>query len=299
MANEVFTEVGVQKRAFVSPKVILYGRGATGKSFSLATLLKNKPEARRLVYLMTERNAVSGFERGLQSFGIEPEEGDVIYVFPEVKKGGFGNLSRSIGTWTKESKTAALKGNNQTTQGKEHYPYLQNIINTLDNFVGVDYATQKKVKVGCVDDLDGDDILIIDGLTPIATEVWHTTVGDKIAVSQGDYMPAQKLMFEILSLLSGLTCPVILLAHEKPLTEVEKVNGIDNQKVLMESVINTGVGNANYEMIRGCFTDIIHTYKFGTKFFWETKKTKVDGIGRNFTEGTDLVPDFSLYDAFK
>ena len=84
----------------VSDKVILFGANSVGKSFSIASLLKNCPDDRRIVYLMTERNAVSGLQRGLEHYDIQPEEGQLVYVFPKRKDKAFVNMQRATKAYT-------------------------------------------------------------------------------------------------------------------------------------------------------------------------------------------------------
>lgn len=286
--NPTATEATIEK----ADKVIIYGDGGVGKSHSVASTLIDAPEDRRIIYLMTERNAASGFENGLKYFKINPKEGQIIYVFPKQKSKAFSNLDRALKAFVKESKKDALKGNADTTQGKEHYTYLQDVINSLVNFKGVDYVTGEEVSVGNVGMLGQNDILVVDGLSPIGNEVWHSTVGDKIAIGQNDYMPAQHLMYQILSELSVLSCPVILLAHEKPLT--------DDKGNLIQMRVNTCVGNANYATLMGLFTDVIHAITLGPSYRWEISNPRAYAISRKIPKGTsNIEPNFTKYGFFK
>ncbi len=136
-----------------------------------------------------------------------------------------------------------------------------------------------------------EDKLIIDGLSPIGNEVWKSTVGDKIALGQNDYMPAQQLMLNIMYELSVLDCSVILLAHEKPLTDI--------QGTIIKIVVNTCVGNANYEQIMGCWTDVIHCYTVGVQYRWEGNKNGVACVARTIPKESNLEPSFAKYGFFQ
>lgn len=281
-----------KQRIKTTDRVILFGDGGTGKSFSLSTLFKDAPEERRVVYLMTEPNAMAGLERGLDLYELNLEEGQLLYSYPRKtgKNKGFQNYKRAVSTLTKTSKTVALKGNADTTMGKENYTYFQDIIDNLDIFEGFDYATGDAVKIPGVDTLDQDDVLVIDGLSPIIHEIWHSSVGDKLAISEYDYSIPQNTLEGMLRVLESLTCHVILLAHEKAV--------YNKQGVLEKTVVNFGVGSARDSIFKGCFTDIIYCYTMGNKFLWAGSKPQVDCLARKIPREASLSPDFSLYNFF-
>lgn len=271
-------------------KVILFGGAGQGKSFSIASVLKDAPSNRRLIFIFTEKNAVSGLERGLAHYDIQVEPGQILYAFPKRKERAFANLKRAVDVYSKQSKSNALQGNKDATGGKEHYSFLQNILNTFDSFTGIDYVTREEVKVGSVDSLDMDDILIIDGLSPISFEIWNSLVGDKIAISMSDYMPIQHVMYSIMQSIASLDCNVILLAHEKDIT--------DDKGNLVSKTIDWGVGNAISSKLLGCFTEALYVYTLGTKYLWSANKAKTTCVARTMPKEDALAPDFSLYRLF-
>jgi len=284
-----------------SDKVLLFGKNSVGKSFCIASLFKPAKENdsdyikellanRRVIYVMTERNAVSGLKRGLEYYNITIEEGQLLYVFPKRKEKTFSNMRRAVSAFQKESKTVALSGKKDVTAGKENYSYFDEIFKCMEDFKGIDYATGKEVSLGNIGDLDISDILVVDGLSPIYTEVWKVTQGDKIAISQNDFMPAQYLMNDIMQNLGSIEANVILMAHSRDLT--------DKEGNLIETVVNTGVGQSTYSTLMGCFTEIVHCYRFGTSYKWECEKPKVACTSRKLPKETGLTPDFSLYNLF-
>jgi hypothetical protein len=280
----------VRQLPTTADKIILFGSGGTGKSFSVATALIDAPKSRRLIYIMTERNAIQGLERGLKYYNIDVQSGQLIYVFPKKKEKAFTNLKRAVDTYAKQSKVAALQGNKDSTQNKETYTFLQSILGAFETFKGLDFVTNEEVNIGNVGNLDQDDILVIDGLSPITHEVWNTIVGDKIAISMNDYMPVQHVMYSIFSNLASLDCNVILLAHEKEI--------LDDKGTIIRRAVDFGCGNAISHRLMGCVTDIIHVYMFGKRYLWEGSRDKVDCVSRIIPKETNLEPDFSLYNFF-
>lgn len=274
----------------VSEKIILFGTGGSGKSFSIASLFKNCPEDRRVIFVGTERNAVSGLERGLEFYDIKLEEGQLIYVFPKKKEKAFTNLKRAVDSFSKQTKSAALKGNADSTMNKESYTFLQNILGSFENFEGTDYATRRPVKIGNVGNLDSSDILVVDGLSPISHEIWNTVVGDKIAISMNDYMPVQHVMYSLCTNLASLDCNVIMLAHVREVT--------DDKGNVLDRVVDFGCGHAIMHKLTGNFTDIIYAYNFGKSYYWAGARDKVSCVARVIPKEDRLVPDFSLYNFF-
>jgi translation initiation factor IF-1 len=271
-------------------RVILYGKGGVGKTETTTTILKNPDFKGRLIYLMTEANSLPSVKNGLARNKIEIEEGDILYVYPKPKTAGFGDLVRSVTNYQEETKKAALSGRNDTTQGKENYKYFGEIFNNLVAFEGTCLATGKKIKLGSVDNFKPEDVLIIDGLSPISHEIWLSHIGDKVAISMTDYTPPQHTMNKVMQAIQRVPCHVIMLAHEKQI--------IDDDVIKFDAVVNTGVGNATYEQIMGCWTEVVHLYKLGTSYKMEGAKNKVYTITRKIPAETNLNQDLSKYGLF-
>lgn len=280
----------ISKAASVAKKIILYGAGGAGKTVSVVTALLNMPEGSRMVCLMTERNSISGLEFGLAKYNIEVKPGQLITTFPEEKKKAFVDFERALTLFENQSKTSALRGDSNATQGKENYGYLNKIIKTLSNFTGTDYATGETVSIGNIGELTSNDILVIDGLSPLGNEIWNSLVGDKLAISQTDYGPPQRAMYLIFSQLAKLECNVILLAHEKEV--------VDDSGTLAAIKVNTWVGNSSYETMMGLFTDVIYCYRAGTLFKWAGQRNKVYTVARNIPAKDGLEPNFSTHNIF-
>lgn len=289
-ANKAFLqEHGLAGR---TDKVILYGGNSTGKSAAVATTLIDAPEDRRVIYLMVEKNAGPGLEFGLKKYRITPKEGQLIYAYPKPDVKALDNFSRSLKAFKKESKKDALKGHSETTEGKEHYTYLDKVTESLMNFVGIDYVTNQQVKVGNIGTLTDNDILVLDGLSPIAAEIWNSSLGDKLAVSGNDYGTPQRMLHNLMSAIVGMPGHLILLAHEK-----EKTN---DSGTVEQIQVNTMTGVANYMTFCGMFTDVIRATREGINYRWQINAPKVHASSRRIDNSErNIEPNFNKYGFFE
>jgi hypothetical protein len=280
---------------FKQEKILLFGGGGAGKSFSTASLFKLKQynPNMRVIYLMTERNAASGLERGLKHYNIQLEAGELITcLIKNTKvKAAFKNQANAIKKHMSVSDAVARVPDAVSSGGKEKYTYFLDVCNGLDSFKGIDYVTKEEVSIGSVADLDINDILIVDGLTPIVQSIWKSVKGDRLLSNQGDYNAVQIALWEHIDLYSMLDCSYIMLAHADKITD-----DIAKEEKIR---VNLNAGRALAGNFLGNFGDGIYAYQRndGSRV-WATRKAGVEAIGRNLPEADGLLPDFSLYDMF-
>lgn len=275
-------------------KVLLYGPGGSGKTVSSTTAIKCLPSGGKLVYLMTERNSLPGIIKGIKIHKLKLTEGQLIYSFPKDEETPFKGLHRVLEGYTKISKTQSLRGNPDSTQNKQQYSYLLQILDKLVNYEGTDFVTNSPYSIGNISALGENDILVIDGLSPISHYLKQLVLGDKyIAISLSDYMPVQAAMLSLFKEFEKIPTNLILLAHDKPVIEnITDSNGKIYQKETGKEIM-TGVGSANYQQLLGCMTDVIYSRYALEKYKWVTKG-KVTTICRTIKPAIDLEPDFEL-----
>lgn len=275
-------------------KVLLFAGAGLGKSTAVATVFIDAPEDRRVIYLMLEPNAAHGIEFGLKHYNINLKPGQLIYAMPgETVTNGFGNLSRALQAFTTKPQSVKHSPTDMTVN-KDKYGFLQKVIDGLNSFKGIDYITGESVSIGDVGKLKKTDILVIDGLSPIASEVWKTLYGDVLLFSGFDYGAPQQLLYSILSTLTNLSCGIILLAHEKEYSEGEGLT-----PTLKYVGPDIKVGNANFESMMGLFTDVFRAKKVGKDYKWEGAGAKVYLINRKLPKEMSLEPNFSKYGFFQ
>jgi len=275
-------------------KIVLYGLGCVGKSASIATLFKLQ-EVRpnqRVIYLCTERNAMAGLEWGLKHYGIKLEKNQLVTcTIRNKKKKAFVNEMRALEAFSKlssqQSKQSVADNGN-----KDKYTDYINVIKGLISFTGVDYITKEEVKLGNIGDFEYEDILVIDGLTPIMQSLWGLVKGDRVGNDRGDYLTIQQELLKLTKGLIDIDCSVILLAHaDRKEDEIEK-------KELIRLALDAGTALAS--KYAGWWESVIYMYKDPTgKHYFTGRKTGVEVAVRNFPEQDKLAPDFSLYDFFK
>lgn len=275
-------------------KVLLYGLACVGKSTSIATLFKLREQRpnQRVVFICTERNAMSGLEWGLKHYNIKLEKNQFIYcvIRPKSKK-AFGKELNALNTYVKQSASDAQKSD-ATNMNKDKYTFFNDVVAGLSSFTGIDYATGEEVKLGNVGDLETSDILVIDGLSPITHGIWSVVKGDRVISQIQDYGVVQYWIKTFTQNLIELDCSVIMLAHaDRIQDDIEKIEKI---RISLEA----GVALAG--KYAGGWADVIYAYVTNTgKRVWAGKKLGVETAARNFPEQDSLEPDFSLYNFFK
>lgn len=274
-------------------KVLLYGLACVGKSTSIATLfkLRDKRPGQRVIYLCTERNAMSGIEFGLKHYKIDLKPNEFIYSVIKTKsKKAFGKELNALNTYVKQSATDAQK-TDATNMNKDKYTFFTDVIAGLNSFSGIDYVTGEEVKLGDVGELTERDILVIDGLSPITHAIWAIVKGDRVGTQQNDYQTVQYWIKTITNNLINIDCSVIMLAHaDRIYDDIEK---IEKLRVSLEA----GVALAGKYV--GGWADCIYAYATAQgKRVWTGKKLGVETAARNFPAADNLEPDFSLYGFF-
>ena len=277
--------------------ILLHGLGCSGKSFSLATLFKLRdirPE-QRVIILATEKNSLDGIRRGLKHYHIKLEEGQLYYqiIKPKNKK-AFGAEIVALEKFAKDSVTAAYSVKPDSNSNKDKYTYFIDVVKGLHNIKAVDFVTGEEEILGNIGELNEQDILIIDGLSPIVNGIWGLLQGDRKVNVIGDYQVVQKQLNDFTyELVNSIDCSLILLAHsDRLMDDIEKTEKIR---------VSLDCGVAMSGKYIGKFSDVIYASSSPVtgKYVWTGKKLGIETAARNFPQEDNLVPDFSLYNFFK
>lgn len=271
-------------------RVLLYGGGCVGKSHALASLfklLKYRPH-QRVVILTTEKNSIDGLVRGLSFFNIElqPKQLYIAEVRPRQKKAFKAKLA-AYRDFAGKTVSQNYSVDKNSTANKDKYTYLLDVISKLENIEAIDYFTKETENLGNIAELEEQDILAIDGLSPISHGIWNLIQGDKLVNDQNDYQVVQKQINDITSeLVNSISRSLIMLAHE----ELDK-------KDKLRPALNCG--QALHGKYIGHYTDTIYAYQDKTgSFYWAGKRLNTETGVRNLPSKDKLTPDFSKYPIF-
>jgi hypothetical protein len=276
--------------------ILLYGLGCAGKSFSLATLFKLRDirPNQRVVLLSTERNSLDGIRRGLVHYDIklEPEQFYYMIVKPKNKK-AFSAMLPALEKFAKETVSATMQTAKDTNANKDKYTYFNDVVRGLHRIKAIDFVTKEETDLGNISDLEEEDILIVDGFSPISLGIWALLQGDRMVNQLGDYQVVQKTINDFTSeLVNSIDCSLIMLAHaDRVMDDIQKIE-------LMRVALNAGIALSGKYI--GHFADVIYAYCTNAgKYVWAGKKLGVETAARNFPMEDNLSPDFSLYNFFR
>lgn len=275
--------------------ILIYGKPGCGKSYSLSTLPKlfNSGTVKRLVYVVTEKNALDGFIRGIKANKINLNPNEFLYVM--ARNSAKTNLATEISalkTFVNQTRSETQQTVKTSTGNKSKYTYLLDLMTGFQKLTAIDYVTKDQIELGNIYDLNETDVLIIDGLTPIVYGIWSVIQGDRKINDRSDYQVVQKQLETTLDLIINATyAHIIILGH------ADEIRNENAELVLRRPWMNAG--NKLSDILEGKFTDVIYAHRQGLDYRWSGKMAKTTTVCRNYPEEANLIPDFSKYDFFK
>ena len=276
--------------------ILLYGLGCCGKSFSLATLFKLRDirPKQRVIILTTEKNSIDGLARGLKHYDIKLEPKQLYYavVRPKNKK-AFTTELTALKKFASDSVSQTMQTSKDSNANKDKYTYFIEVIQNLHSFKAIDYLTGEEENLGNIGELNEEDILVVDGLSPIIHGIWSLLQGDRKVNQIGDYQVVQKQINDFTyELVNSIECSLIMLAHaDRLMDDIEKTEKI-------RVALDAGVAMSGKYI--GKYSDVIYAnITTSGKYVWTGKKLNVETAPRNFPSQDNLVPDFSLYSFFR
>lgn len=276
--------------------ILLHGLGCTGKSTSLATLFKLRDlrPNQRVILIATEKNSLDGIRWGLKHHGIKLEEGQFYYqiIRPKSKK-AFAAEIVALEKFAKETVSQTMQTPKDSTGNKDKYTYFIDVVRGLSNIKAIDYVTGEETNLGNIGELDQEDILVVDGLSPIVNGIWGLLQGDRKVNQIGDYQVVQKQLNDFTyELVNSIDCSLIMLAHsDRLMDDIEKIEKIR---------VSLDCGVAMSGKYIGKFSDVIYANVTNAgKFIWTGKKIGIEAAARNFPATAECEPDFSKYWFFK
>lgn len=252
--------------------VLVEGPTGTGKTYSLGTLADSGVD---LFVLFTE----SGLETLLGYWSDRGKEipANVHWHVLERPPANFATMAEAsdkINTWTQE----ALHKMQDPDRAK-HNQFV-GLLRALADFPD----DRTGIKFGPVDKWGPDRCLAMDSLTGINPIAMSLVVGGKPVKSQADWGIAQDQIEKLIrQLTDGCRCHFVLTAHVE--REVDQVFG--GVKITVSTL-----GRALAPKIPPMFSDVVLTYREGTKFLWSTANPGADLKARNLPIADGLEPSF-------
>lgn len=266
--------------ALAGVNILIEGPTGTGKTTSLGTIADSGVE---LFALFTES--------GLESFlGYWTDKGlpippNVHWHVLDRPQGSFTTLAKSaetINTLAQESLYKMI----DPERGKHNQFVI--LLRALADF----HDQRTGQKFGPVDSWGPNRCLALDSLTGINPIALSLVVGGKPVKSQTDWGIAQDQIEKLLrQLTDGCKCHFVLTSHVE--REVDQVFG--GVKVTVATL-----GKALAPKIPPMFSDVVLSYREGTKFLWSTANPQADLKARNLPIADGIPQDFrAIFDKWK
>ena len=163
---------------------------------------------------------------------------------------------------------------------RSDYDQCYKLLSSLNNFV--DDRTGQSY--GDVSTWGTDRVLVIDGLSGMATAYMDNVVGGRPAIGLQDWLVAQRELTKVLRMICDwCRCHFVLIGHVE--RETDPVSGAT--KIMVSSL-----GKSLSPKIPAIFSDVILTVREGSKWYWDTSSSLADLKTRNLPIAANIKPDF-------
>ena len=265
--------------SLVGPKILLYGEGGVGKTYSLGTLADwCQANGKEMFVLFTENSTET-------LLGYWRDHGKAV---PEclhwhqtmTRPVGLSQIvegAKKVGEYTYEMLTKTVDNN----RGGENNAFWR-ILTACSNFV--DDRTGKAF--GPVDKFTVDRVFCIDSFTELGNAAAKMVIGSKPTMAPPEYGVAQNNVMNFLRLCTqALPATFVMTGH--PTKEKDEISGA------VKTMISTGgIGTAIIPQIYPLFSDVIWAYREGAEFWWDTSAYGVVTKTRSLGYKAKIKPDF-------
>lgn len=254
--------------------VLIEGPTGTGKTHALGTLADTGVE---LFALFTE----SGLETllGYWTDQGKPVPDNVHWHVLDRPSGSFSTMEAAALTINTYAQEALHKM--QDPNRAKHNQFV-GLLRALADFPD----DRTGAKFGAVDSWGPNKCLAMDSLTGINPIAMSLVVGGKPVKSQADWGIAMDQIEKLIrQLTDGCRCHFVLTAHVE--REIDQVFG--GMKITVSTL-----GRALAPKIPPMFSDVILSYREGTKFLWSTANPSADLKARNLPIADGITQDFSV-----
>lgn len=256
------------------PSTILIGPAGTGKTSSIATLLK---AGLWVGMIATEPSAPNRVLTWCKEKGIDSSKFHWHFVSPSVPS--WESLIQSatmVNTLTLKD-IADRRDGIAKPDGKQWIAMLTSIANFKSDRTGEEF--------GDATEWGPDKALVIDGLTGISTMSRNLTVGLKPNPAPGEWGIMQSNILNLLNkLASDCKCFFVCIAH---------VEREQNELTGMSNITVSTLGAKLAPKLPPLFTQCILAKRNGETFTWSTAATNTDTKNGDLPLSDELAPDFT------
>lgn len=257
------------------PSTLLMGPAGTGKTTSLATLIK---AGLKLRMLATEPSAPSRVLGRLAELGLSAEGFDWNFVQPAAASwDSLISSAEAVNAFTIKQ-LADMTGGIAKKDSNNWILFLR----AMNNFV----SAKTGEHFGDIASWGDDVAFVIDGLTGVNQMSRMLTVGLKPNPNPGEWGIMQGNIYSVLNkLCADLHCFFVCIAH------VEREN---NELTGVANITVSTLGAKLAPRLPPLFTNVILAERKGKSFNWSTETMNVDTKNGDLPIAPDLQPSFEL-----
>lgn len=262
-----------ERHIMKQPAILLLGEPGSGKTFSLATLARN----RRLFMVATEAGAEESLIDGAMHYGVPIENLHWHYVPPSSSGWeAITNMGKLVNTMSYED-----LGKLKTGIDKGGHKQFLSVMGAFANF----RCQRTGEAFGPVDEFGDDCVVALDSLSGLNDMAKELTVGGKPTLHQGEWGTAMETEIKLIKkLVHDIRCVSVMTGHLDKLLD-ELAGRMSFQVSLL--------GNKLAPAMPRLFSDVIFAYREHSKYYWSTTNSQCSGLkGRNLGLVDKAPPDF-------
>jgi len=260
-------------RPIPPPCVLTCGEPGTGKTTALATIAHDMD----LFVIVTDPRGEESLIDGITLHDVDINRVHWHYIAPAAPSWDtLLEMAQKINRMSYEDLTKIKAGVN-----KPDYRQFEQLLSCLADFT----CDRTGQSYGPADGWSSNRCLAIDSLTGINTMALTLMIGAKPVAHQGEWgcaMTAEERLLQ--KLCSDLSCMFALTAHVE--LEKDELSGGTKQMV-------AALGRRLAPKIPREFSDVIHTYREGSNFYWSTISPGVVTKARSLPLSDKMAPDYT------
>ncbi len=260
------------------PKILLAGEGGVGKTTAIATLINAGLE---VFVICTDPGGEESLIEGCEVHDADVSKMHWKYISPAAMPWeSLGNMADDMRRNSYED-LSKQKHN----KDKKHMQQFAEVISACETPI-CDCCTGDPFQWGPLEEWGDDRAFVIDGLSGLNAMARDCMAGTKPVMHPGEWGAAMILEEKFIAkVCADVPCPVVLIAHEE--REIDEVHG-GGAKIMVSAL-----GKRLAPKLPRLFSDCVHAYREGSKFYWSTTTAGVVTKARSLPLMDKMAPDFT------